>query len=460
MRQKHYLVTLSASVLAAAIATSAGIDPADAVAQQARYDVVLRGGTVLDGSGSPRFAADVGVIDGFIARVGDLTGAEAETDIDVHGLFVTPGFVNLHSHPRGSGLQLASNMLTQGVTTEILNPDGGGPLDIAGQLSDLRESGLALNIGANIGFNRIWTEVVGRDDRPATSVEIERMRDLVVEGLTMGAWGVSARLDYKPAYFATTDQVVEVVGAAGGWRTNFTNHDRLAPESNFSSRVGVAETLEIGKRAGLVENARNGAREFRAARIGYDTEGAELVATFLNGEEGGRTARKCLAALGGGQRLELVVGGKLRLDDARAAIREARDIFGQAVIGLGTEHQIDGRGAAAHLLALGLCDAAGHADNEVLTPAGFFLLQFAQTAKLRIDLLGRLFADVAGIQNDNVGLFGRIHLGIARRGHDIDHAGRIIDIHLAAIGLYEDLLARRGGRGLRGLGRRDGSGWR
>ena len=243
---------LSLSGLLAAIATSAGIDPADAVAQQARYDVVLRGGTVLDGSGSPRFAADVGVIDGFIARVGDLTGAEAETDIDVHGLFVTPGFVNLHSHPRGSGLQLASNMLTQGVTTEILNPDGGGPLDIAGQLSDLRESGLALNIGANIGFNRIWTEVVGRDDRPATSVEIERMRDLVVEGLTMGAWGVSAGLDYKPAYFATTDQVVEVVGAAGGWRTNFTNHDRLAPESNFSSRVGVAETLEIGKRAGLV----------------------------------------------------------------------------------------------------------------------------------------------------------------------------------------------------------------
>ena len=243
---------LSLSGLLAAIATSAGIDPADAVAQQARYDVVLRGGTVLDGSGSPRFAADVGVIDGFIARVGDLTGAEAETDIDVHGLFVTPGFVNLHSHPRGSGLQLASNMLTQGVTTEILNPDGGGPLDIAAQLSDLRESGLALNIGANIGFNRIWTEVVGRDDRPATSVEIERMRDLVVEGLTMGAWGVSAGLDYKPAYFATTDQVVEVVGAAGGWRTNFTNHDRLAPESNFSSRVGVAETLEIGKRAGLV----------------------------------------------------------------------------------------------------------------------------------------------------------------------------------------------------------------
>lgn len=251
--QRRCARLLSLSGLLAAIATtSAGINPADASARQARYDVILRGGTVLDGSGGPRFVADVAVIDGFIARMGDLAGSEAETDVDVRGLFVTPGFVNLHSHARASGLQLARNMLTQGVTTEILNPDGGGPLDIAAQLSGLRESGLALNVGANTGFNRIWTEVVGRADRRATPVEIERMRDLVIEGLTMGAWGVSAGLDYKPAYFATTDEVVEVVSAAGAWRTNFTNHDRLTPESNFSSRVGVAETLEIGRRAGLV----------------------------------------------------------------------------------------------------------------------------------------------------------------------------------------------------------------
>ena len=251
--QRRCARLLSLSGLLAAIATtSAGINPADASARQARYDVILRGGTVLDGSGGPRFVADVAVIDGFIARMGDLAGSEAEADVDVRGLFVTPGFVNLHSHARGSGLQLAVNMLTQGVTTEILNPDGGGPLDIAAQLSGLRESGLALNVGANTGFNRIWTEVVGRADRRATPVEIERMRDLVIEGLTMGAWGVSAGLDYKPAYFATTDEVVEVVSAAGAWRTNFTNHDRLTPESNFSSRVGVAETLEIGRRAGLV----------------------------------------------------------------------------------------------------------------------------------------------------------------------------------------------------------------
>ena len=243
---------LWSSCLLTALAISAASPPALTVAQQPRYDIILRGGTVLDGSGGPRFVADVGVSDGFVARVGDLSGAVAETEVDVRGLFVTPGFINLHSHASPAGLLIAANMLTQGVTTEILNADGGGALDVAAQLSSLTESGLVLNVGANIGFNSIWTEVVGRDDRRATDDEIERMRGLVVEGLTVGAWGVSAGLDYKPAYFATTDQVVDVVSAAGAWRTNFTNHDRLAPESNFSSRVGIAETLEIARRAGLV----------------------------------------------------------------------------------------------------------------------------------------------------------------------------------------------------------------
>jgi N-acyl-D-amino-acid deacylase len=217
-----------------------------------RYDVILRGGTIVDGTGAPRFAGDVAMAGGAIVGVGDLGAATAAEVIDVRGLYVTPGFINLHSHPTPLGLQRAENMLTQGVTTEILNPDGGGPPDIAEQVSALEAAGLAVNIGANIGFNSIWTSVVGQDDRRATDVEIARMRDLVVAGLEAGAWGVSAGLDYKPAYYATTEEAIAVVSAAAPWRTNFTNHDRLTPESNYSSRAGVAETLAIGRRAGLV----------------------------------------------------------------------------------------------------------------------------------------------------------------------------------------------------------------
>lgn len=226
-----------------------------ALAQQpaaARYDVILRGGTILDGTGGPRFLADVAVADGIVVQVGDLRGAAAAVDIDVRGLYVAPGFINLHSHPTPAGLQRAENMLTQGVTTEILNPDGGGPVDIAAQLATLEAAGLAVNVGANIGFNSIWAAVVGQEDRRASVEEIARMQALVVGGLEAGAWGVSAGLDYKPAYFATTEEVAQVVSAAAPWRTVFANHERLTPESNYSSRAGIAETLAIGRRAGLV----------------------------------------------------------------------------------------------------------------------------------------------------------------------------------------------------------------
>jgi N-acyl-D-aspartate/D-glutamate deacylase len=217
-----------------------------------RFDVIFRHGTVIDGSGLPRYRADVAIANGFIARVGDLSKASAAVDIDATGLFVTPGFINIHSHASPSALATAENMLTQGVTTEILNPDGSGGVDIAQQLARASEPGLALNIGAYIGFNSVWSDVMGSADKRATPEDVERMRALVVGGLEHGAWGVSAGLDYKPAYYAQVEEVIRVVEPARKWRTNFPNHDRITPESNFSSRVGVGETLAIGEKAGLV----------------------------------------------------------------------------------------------------------------------------------------------------------------------------------------------------------------
>ncbi|MBU6365509.1 MAG: amidohydrolase family protein [Gemmatimonadetes bacterium] len=215
------------------------------------HDLLVRGGTVLDGSGRPRFAADVWVRGGHIAAVGAQAGASAKDTLDARGLFVAPGFVNLHSHAEPWGLPTAENMLSQGVTTEILNADGGGPLDIAAQLRTLQEAGLAVNAGAAIGFNAVWQSVVGRSDRRATAEEIGRMQQLVTDNLAAGAFAVSSGLDYKPGYFATEDEVVQVVSPARVWRTNFSNHDRLRPELEFSAREGVRETMRIGERAGL-----------------------------------------------------------------------------------------------------------------------------------------------------------------------------------------------------------------
>jgi N-acyl-D-amino-acid deacylase len=222
-----------------------------AQAPAVRYDVIIRHGTVLDGTGAPRYRADVAIADGSIARVGDLADARAEVDIDATGLFVAPGFINIHSHASPDGLMTAANMLTQGVTTEILNADGGGPIDIAGQLTRAVERGLAVNVGAHIGFNSVWTQVVGLADRRATAEDITEMRRLITDGFTAGAWGMSAGLDYKPAYFAQTEEVIKVVEVARSWRTFFSNHDRVTPESGFSSLAGMAETIAIGERAGV-----------------------------------------------------------------------------------------------------------------------------------------------------------------------------------------------------------------
>lgn len=231
--------------MAAAVLTAA------VFAQTPAYDVILRHGTVIDGSGLPRFRADVAIADGTIVRIGDLSGAHAAAELDAEGLVVAPGFINIHSHATPEGLPHAENMLMQGVTTEILNADGSGPLDIRTQLEGLASAGLAVNVGANIGFNTVWASVIGAADRRATADEIARMRTLIVDGLVHGAWGVSAGLDYKPAYFAQAEEVIRIVEAARPWRTNFTNHDRVTPESGYSSRAGMIETIDIGERAGL-----------------------------------------------------------------------------------------------------------------------------------------------------------------------------------------------------------------
>ena len=120
--------------------------------QTATYDAIIRQGTVIDGSGLARFVADVGIRNGVIVAIGDVAGTATE-EINARGLYVTPGFINIHSHASADALPTAVNMLTQGVTTEIFNADGAAPLDIAQQMKTLADAGLALNIGGYIGFN-------------------------------------------------------------------------------------------------------------------------------------------------------------------------------------------------------------------------------------------------------------------------------------------------------------------
>jgi N-acyl-D-amino-acid deacylase len=237
-------------LLAAVVLSLVGADMTLADEQPA-FDVILRNGTVFDGTGAPGVRADVGVREGFIVAVGDLARSTARVDIDARGLYIASGFINFHDHSEADALPTAENMLLQGVTTSMVNPDGGGSTDVAAQLADYASRPLATNVGAAVGFNSVWESVVGQNDRRATPGEIARMQGLIVDNLRKGAWNVSAGLDYKPAYYATAAEVVSVIKPAAPWRTSFPNHDRLTPETNFSSRLGMAETISIAEQAGL-----------------------------------------------------------------------------------------------------------------------------------------------------------------------------------------------------------------
>ena len=305
-----------------AVACLIGLSISHAQAQSPRFDVIVRHGTVIDGSGNPRYDADIGVRNGFIMAIGDLAAATAATEINARGLFVTPGFINIHSHASPDALPTAVNMLTQGVTTEIFNADGNGPLDIAQQMSALAAPGLALNIGGYIGFNSAWQSVNGNADQRPTPAEIDRMRALIATGLEQGAWGVSAGLDYKPGYFARTEEVIKIVEVARSARTNFTNHDRITPESNYSSKAGVAETVAIGQKAGLVPVVTH----MKAQGLEQGTAGALLASMDQATRRGAYTAADAYPYLAGQSGLgSLIIPGWAQEGGREAMLKRFAD---------------------------------------------------------------------------------------------------------------------------------------
>jgi N-acyl-D-aspartate/D-glutamate deacylase len=245
---------MSRFLLGSSVAAIAFAIPAAAQPQPAQYDLIIRGGTVVDGSGGTPYPADVAILGGYIAAIGALGSAEADKTIDATNQLVSPGFINIHSHAQPGAVATAASALLQGVTTELINSDGGmtGPAeDLTVGVGMFANDGLAVNVAPFIGFNAVWAAVVGTEERRPTPDQIARMQAIVVSALKTGAWGVSSGLDYKPGYYAHTDEVIQVVRPAAPQRTIFTNHDRFAPP-NFSSLEGIAETIEVGQKSGLI----------------------------------------------------------------------------------------------------------------------------------------------------------------------------------------------------------------
>jgi N-acyl-D-aspartate/D-glutamate deacylase len=219
-----------------------------------RFDVVLSGGTVLDGTGSPGARADVGVREKKVARVGDLSRANADKRLDVSGLVVAPGFVDVHSHTAEAiadpDKKWNEGVLRMGVTTVVGGPDGGfEPARIRELTSSYLRQGIGTNVAFYVGHNGIRQAVMKDSQRrPPTEQELEAMKAMVREGMDLGAVGLSTGLMYEPGLFSETEELVELAKEVKPFGGIFESHVRDPGHDLLGSD---REVIEVARQAGI-----------------------------------------------------------------------------------------------------------------------------------------------------------------------------------------------------------------
>src|SRR3990170_1898579 len=213
------------------------------------YDLLIAGGTVVDGTGAPGYRADVAVRGDRIVRVSrtPLPRDSARRVIDAAGRVVTPGFIDLHAH-LDPLLRLpgAESMARQGVPTALGGPDGSAPWPLVPYLDSAAARGLGVNVAFLTGHNTIRRRVLGMADRAPIPPELDRMRAMVARAMAEGAWGLSTGLLYLPGTYASTDEIVALAHVAADSGGIYTSHLRA---EGLGLIEGVAEALEIGRRA-------------------------------------------------------------------------------------------------------------------------------------------------------------------------------------------------------------------
>jgi N-acyl-D-aspartate/D-glutamate deacylase len=235
------LLALTISAASAAGARDAAA-PVDA-------DILLRGGQILDGSGSAAAAGDVAIRGDQIVAVGQITPENIGETIDCTGLIVCPGFIDLHNHSDDSILaeatRTAENYIRQGCTTLVTGNCGGGAVDTEKYLSEIDKYGAGTNVAHLIPHGAMRSLVLGRRQVDPTPEELAKLKELVDQGMRAGAWGMSTGLIYIPSAYAKIDELAaltEVVGRHGGI---YASHIR-SEESGLLD--AVAEAIEIGRR--------------------------------------------------------------------------------------------------------------------------------------------------------------------------------------------------------------------
>ena len=238
---------------------------------QPPYDLVITGGSVIDGTGAPAVTTDVGVRDGHIATIGPLADARATTRIDATGLVVAPGFIDMHNHSDYTIVvePKAESAIRQGLTTLVLgesrsagplkpgaNDDPRSRLDgatpdwttLGSYFQKLEAQHMATNIASYVGEEQVWTYVKGYAQTPATPDEIEQMKQLVAQAMEEGAMGLSTALLVPPSSLATTENLIELAKVSKRYGGIYSSHIRDEGERVFEA---VQEAIAVGKGADI-----------------------------------------------------------------------------------------------------------------------------------------------------------------------------------------------------------------
>jgi N-acyl-D-amino-acid deacylase len=240
-------------------------------AQQQQYDLIIRHGHIIDGTGSPWYAGDLGIKDGRIAAIGSLAEAKAPKTINAAGMVVAPGFIDMLGQ---SDLSILVNShvpskIFQGITTEFTGEGGSvAPLNdrivaadglayqhfkitpdwrtMAEYFARLERQGIGINVGHYVGATQVRRMVVGDDDRTPTTGEMGQMRDLVAQAMRDGAVGLSTSLQYPPAPYAKTDELIALAAEASRYGGVYATHMRSESDDILPA---LDEAIRIGREA-------------------------------------------------------------------------------------------------------------------------------------------------------------------------------------------------------------------
>lgn len=218
------------------------------------YDVVIKNGILYDGSGNAPYATDIGITNGIIREIGTIRTGKSQV-IDASGLYVSPGFIDIHTHcDRGltqPGMSAAQNYLTQGVTTVVTGNCGSGTYRVKEFFHYLDSTGTGPNVVHLVGHNTVRIAVMGEADRAPEPEELEQMKKLFATGMRGGAAGFSTGLFYAPGSFAETNEIIEIAKTVKDFNGIYASHIR--DESNYSVGLiaSIEEAIAIGEEADI-----------------------------------------------------------------------------------------------------------------------------------------------------------------------------------------------------------------